>query len=89
MLGLANISITLDTYSHVVPGMEEVAASAMEDARGDAPGVGGVGDVGDDETLSSTVLIALGAALRTPQTRLASPLILVTPFGYSEGAYEP
>lgn len=32
MLGHANISITLDTYSHVIPGLGEAAASAMEDA---------------------------------------------------------
>ncbi len=31
MLGHSSISITLDTYSHVIPGMGEVAASAMED----------------------------------------------------------
>ena len=31
MLGQANISITLDTYSHVTPGLREAAASAMED----------------------------------------------------------
>jgi integrase len=35
MLGHANISITLDTYSHVIPGLGEVAANAMEDAPGD------------------------------------------------------
>jgi integrase len=32
MLGHSSIAITLDTYSHVIPGMQEVAASAMEDA---------------------------------------------------------
>jgi integrase len=35
MLGHANISITLDTYSHVIPGLGEVAANTMEDAPGD------------------------------------------------------
>jgi hypothetical protein len=35
MLGHSSIAITLDTYSHVIPGMQEVAASAMEDALGD------------------------------------------------------
>lgn len=34
MLGHANISITLDTYSHVIPGMGEAAAGAMDDALG-------------------------------------------------------
>jgi integrase len=34
MLGHSSISITLDTYSHVIPGMQEVAASAMEEALG-------------------------------------------------------
>jgi integrase len=32
LLGHANISITLDTYSHVIPGMRARAARAMEDA---------------------------------------------------------
>jgi integrase len=32
MLGHASIAITLDTYSHVLPTMQEGAASAMEDA---------------------------------------------------------
>ena len=31
LLGHATISITLDTYSHVLPGMAEQTASAMED----------------------------------------------------------
>ena len=31
LLGHANISITLDTYSHVIPGMGDQAAKAMED----------------------------------------------------------
>ena len=32
LLGHANIAITLDTYSHVIPGMGNQAAQAMEDA---------------------------------------------------------
>ncbi len=32
MLGHATISITLDTYSHVIPGLGDAAASAMDDA---------------------------------------------------------
>jgi integrase len=32
MLGHATIAITLDTYSHVLPNMQEHAAAAMEDA---------------------------------------------------------
>jgi len=32
MLGRASIAITLDTYSHVLPTMQESAAKAMEDA---------------------------------------------------------
>jgi integrase len=31
MLGHANISITLDTYSHVIPGLGDIVARAMED----------------------------------------------------------
>jgi len=31
LLGHANISITLDTYSHVIPSLGEAAADAMED----------------------------------------------------------
>jgi integrase len=32
MLGHATIAITLDTYCHVLPNMQESAAKAMEDA---------------------------------------------------------
>jgi integrase len=32
LLGHSNISITLDTYSHVIPGMRDRAARAMDDA---------------------------------------------------------
>ncbi len=32
MLGHATITITLDTYSHVLPNMQEHAAAALEDA---------------------------------------------------------
>jgi integrase len=32
MLGHATIAITLDTYSHVLPNMQNEAAAAMEDA---------------------------------------------------------
>jgi integrase len=35
MLGHSNISITLDTYSHVIPGLGDVAAGAMDDVLGD------------------------------------------------------
>ena len=32
LLGHATINITLDTYSHVLPGIGDAAASAMDDA---------------------------------------------------------
>jgi len=32
LLGHTNIAITLDTYSHVIPGMGDATARAMEDA---------------------------------------------------------
>jgi hypothetical protein len=35
MLGHANISITLGTYSHVIPRLGDAAAEAMEDALKD------------------------------------------------------
>jgi integrase len=35
LLGHANIAITLDTYSHVIPGMGDQTARAMEDALSD------------------------------------------------------
>ena len=41
MLGHSSVSITLDVYSHVIPGLGDAAAVAMEDALGDDPGVGG------------------------------------------------
>ena len=34
LLGHKNISITLDTYSHVLPGMGDAAAGAMDEAFG-------------------------------------------------------
>ena len=34
MLGHSSISITLDTYSHVLPTMQENAVHALEDALG-------------------------------------------------------
>ena len=50
MLGHSSVSITLDTYSHVIPGLGEVAANAMEDALGGDPSVGNVGGVGGRKT---------------------------------------
>jgi integrase len=41
MLGHSSIAITLDIYSHVIPGLGDAAASAMEDVLGEDPGVGG------------------------------------------------
>jgi integrase len=35
MLGHSSVAITLDIYSHVIPGLGEAAASAMEDVLGD------------------------------------------------------
>ena len=35
MLGHSSVSITLDVYSHVIPGLGDAAALAMEDALGD------------------------------------------------------
>ena len=32
MMGHANISQTMDTYSHLMPGMGEAAATALEEA---------------------------------------------------------
>ena len=49
MLGHSSVSITLDVYSHVIPGMGEAAAEAMEDALSDDPSVGGVGDSGGND----------------------------------------
>ena len=37
MLGHANIGITLDTYSHLLPGMLAPAVDAMEDVLEDPP----------------------------------------------------
>jgi integrase len=47
MLGHSSIAITLDTYSHVIPGLGEAAVRAMEDALGADPKVGG--DAGDND----------------------------------------
>ncbi len=43
VLGHSSVSITLDVYPHVIPGLGDAAAVAMEDALGDDPSVGGVG----------------------------------------------
>ena len=40
MLGHSSVSITLDVYSHVIPGLGDAAALAMEDALGDNLSVG-------------------------------------------------
>jgi integrase len=37
VLGHASVTITLDTYSHVIPGLGDTAASAMEDVLGYDP----------------------------------------------------
>jgi integrase len=34
LLGHSTISVTLDTYSHVLPGMSDAAAGAMDEALG-------------------------------------------------------
>ncbi len=34
MLGHATITQTMDTYSHVLPGMGDIAATALEEALG-------------------------------------------------------
>ena len=39
MLGHSSIAITLDTYSHVIPGLGEVAVAAMEEALGQSSGI--------------------------------------------------
>ena len=45
LLGHANTAITLDTYSHVIRGMGDATARAMEDAlEGDQPGAQDVED---------------------------------------------
>jgi integrase len=41
MLGHSSIAITPDIYSRVIPGLGDAAASAMEEALRDDPGVGG------------------------------------------------
>jgi integrase len=43
MLGHSSIAITLDTYSHVIPGLGEAAANAMEEALRNDLGIGSVG----------------------------------------------
>jgi integrase len=46
LLGHANVAITLDTYSHVIPGMGDATACAMEDAvEGDQPEVQNAEDI--------------------------------------------
>ncbi len=41
MLGHSSVSITLDVYSHVIPGLGDAAALAMEDALGEVPALAG------------------------------------------------
>jgi integrase len=54
MLGHSSITITLDTYSHVIPSLGEVAANAMEDALGDYHDVNSAGGMGDHGDQTST-----------------------------------
>ena len=35
-LGRSSITLTIDTYSHVMPGLEEAAARSIDDVLGDA-----------------------------------------------------
>ena len=49
LLGHSTIAMTLDTYSHFVPDMQDKAVSAMNDALPDDDGVGGVGGAGDED----------------------------------------
>ena len=35
-LGHSSITLTIDTYSHVMPGLEEAAARSIDDVLGDA-----------------------------------------------------
>lgn len=44
LLGHASVAITLDTYSHMLPGMDGLAADALADALGGAP-EGAAGEV--------------------------------------------
>lgn len=37
-MGHANITITLDTYSHVSPRMQQAAAKSFDEAFGNRPG---------------------------------------------------
>ena len=41
--------MTLDTYSHFVPDMQDKAVRAMDEALSEDDGVGGVGGVGDED----------------------------------------
>ncbi|HLL39029.1 MAG TPA: tyrosine-type recombinase/integrase [Rubrobacteraceae bacterium] len=49
MLGHSSVSSTLDVYSHVIPGLGDAAALAMEDALSTDSDDGSVGGVGGEE----------------------------------------
>ena len=55
MLGHSSVSITLDIYSHVIPGLGNAAAGAMEDALGSVPSVDRLS--GEATTLRSVPLL--------------------------------
>ena len=40
-LGHASVNVTLDTYSHVLPGLQEAAAEPLDKAFAVTPGRGG------------------------------------------------
>jgi hypothetical protein len=63
MLGHYSIAITLDIYSHVIPGLEDAAARVMEDVLGDDPGVGGAGGQKHPVTLNDCIMRALEQVL--------------------------
>jgi integrase len=65
MLGYSSIAITLDTYSHVIPGLGRPQLTRWRTCWTTVLAL----TAGITRTLGNAVLIALAAALRRPQTR--------------------
>ena len=65
LLGHATVSITLDTYSHALPGMDDGLADAMGDALGcrRSPVVSGVVSIGPSVFAGASLYCAYPAYL--------------------------
>jgi integrase len=82
MLGHSSVSITLDVYSHVIPGLGDAAAEAMEGVLGNHPAVGGVGALRPEVRSSSRLDTSLQEPSFCPRESRSSSSHQLAPFFY-------